>query len=175
MGGFYNEIGADQRPHTEACRERIEKLLQDDRVLWELERLQEQQDLARRSAEPTLASERNEENEDEEMECKDSDAESEGEDEEMVLNKGDIMRVSYDEEREEKLIEVSKQAGRRGTSWKSDVKTMSEALKRENLGVAIIENCPPPRISAMAELWKLLSGWSVGLTAIDPDDNRPRD
>ena len=177
-GCLHQAIGASQRGHTPACRERFEKIFMeagDERVLKELDRLDEQREIARRRAEPVAAPVRKEDEDEEMKEEHDSDAESEDEDEDMVLKQGELMRISYDSDMEERLIEMSKQAGKKRTDWKSDVAKMNKALERENIGSAITEIYSPPRINAIAEMWKLLPGWSLDLTTVDPEDGQTWD
>ena len=52
---------------------------------------------------------------------------------------------------------------------------MNEALKLENVDSAIFNVYSPPRVNAIAEMWKLLPGWSLDLTSVDPEDGRPWD
>ena len=76
------------------------------------------------------------------------------------LNKGDKMRISMDEDMEERLRNMSTQAGKRRIDWKSDIERMNMALKAENIDSAIIDVYSPPRVNALAELWGLVS-WMV--------------
>jgi hypothetical protein len=96
-------------------------------------------------------------------------------DEDMVLRLGGIMRMAYDEELEEKLVGRSKEAGKRRKNWRADSDKMEEVLKLENVDTAILNIYSPPRINAIIEMWKLLPGWSVDFTALDPDDGQPWD
>ena len=71
--------------------------------------------------------------------AQDQAAMKEDEEDDMVLGKGSIMRISIDEEMEERLRNMSKTAGKRRVDWKSDVIKMNEALERENISAAIME------------------------------------
>jgi hypothetical protein len=175
--------GDTQRKHTEACRERFEKKLMeegDPRILKELDRLDAQKELAREMAAPIIADKKEEDKEDseiegEDMDIKEDESDAEGDGDDMVLDKGSIMRMSIDEEMEERLKEMSKTAGKRRVDWKSDVDQMSKALKRENISVAVMEIYSPPRVDAIARMWDLLPGWSLDLTVDGPDDGKPWD
>ena len=72
-------------------------------------------------------------------------------------------------------MKETKFAGMRRRNWKDDVEKMDEALKLENVGTAIFDVYSPPRINAIAEMWKLLPGWSVDFTSLDPEDGQPWD
>ena len=101
--------------------------------------------------------------------------EKDQEDEDMVLCKGDVMRISVDPDMEERLRSMSARAGKRRIDWETDVERMNKALEKENIDCAIVEIYSPPRVNAIAELWGLLPGWSLDLTTIDPDDGMPWD
>jgi len=145
-------IGDTQRPHTENCRERFEEILHregDPRILREVDRLEGQQEIARRMVESEPLEIKTDE--DEQMEIEEE-IDEEKNDEDMVLRLGEIMRMAYDEELEEKSVGRSQEAGKRRKNWRSDADKMDAVLKLENVDTAILEIYSPTRINAVAEM-----------------------
>ena len=168
--------GEEPRGHTEPCRDRIAQELMkegDPRILVEVDRIVAQAELAREMIEPEEPQIMEEGMEDVEAEEDEEMADDEGEDYRGVFHLGQIMKMATETRQRDRLDKLNQVAGKKRHTWEDDLKKMNEILgEEENEGI-VIDSYSAPRISAIAGMWKLLPGWSLDLTANDPDDGEP--
>jgi len=162
------------RNHSEECRDRLAQLLMADgdaRVMRDVDRDMEQEELARELIRPDpLPVAKPEELESEEVDMDDSE-----EPPEPMLMEGEIMRLGVPAENEDDFRKMHSKATKITRNWRDDVDKMHKVLERDGISAAVIDIKSDDRIDAINRLWELLPGWSLDLTAADPDDGEPWD
>ena len=59
--------------------------------------------------------------------------------------------------------------------WDTGVAQMEEAIRQDGINAHVTEIYSPPRVTAMAEKFRMIPGLALDLTTLDPEDGKPWD